>query len=270
MGLSPGNGLPPTDPPVGLFDGIIAAIVSALNFLLRLLVAIANFIWSTLVAIVKALIQIFQAGFRFLRHIWENYIKRGITWLASHIQRIRDWLKRVLSPVLKFFQKLKHWYDTHILAQQLKLLRIIQTIRRYLSILRIFHIGFATQLDRALGEIQNRIEQNIAIVRGILNDIINSLALVLDPTLLIRRNVLGGTLLSNLGALKRIFGYSNHGPLTAAETTFLDNNVGRYRESAGNNHIAAIAAGGLTAYDQSERADSRKAISDVTGAPLPF
>jgi hypothetical protein len=267
MGLGPGNGLPPTDPPIGLFDGIIAAIFNALQWVLNLLIAIANFIWQVLISIVKALITIFQAGFKFLKHIWTNYIVKGVNWLASHIQKLRDWLKRTLGPVIKWFQRIKKWYDTHILPQQLRMLKMLQTIRRFLGILRLFHIKWAAKLDNVIVDLENRIQKSIALVRGTLNQIINTLAIVLDPTLLIFRNVLGGSLLKNLGAIKRIFAFFYHGPLTTRETTLLDNNVGRYQEKTANSHIATLASTGLTDYDLSELADVRAGISDVTGVP---
>jgi hypothetical protein len=115
--------------------------------------------------------------------------------------------------------------------------------------------------------LQNRIEVSISIVRGTLNQIINTLAIALDPTLLLRSNVLGASLLQNLAAVKRIFGYGYHGPLTAAETTFLDNNVGRYQTSTANSHTARLASTGLTTYDNSELADCRAGISGATGTP---
>src|SRR6266404_623120 len=267
MGFDVGDG--PINPgdPSGFFSGIIAAIYAALVWLYNALISVIIFFWNLLVALLNVLVAVFKTLGKFLLNVWNNYIKKGILWLASHIQKLRDWLQRVLKPVVKFFQRLKKWYDDHILKQQLRLLQTIQKIRRFLGILRIFHIHWADKLDKMLADVQNRIERNIAFVRGILNQIINTLALVMDPTLLIRRNVLGGTLLSNLGALKRIFGFFYHGPLTAAETTHLDNNVGRYQATTADSHIATLASNGLTDYDKSELSAARAGISGITGIP---
>ena len=263
MGFDDGGS--PFDPgdPGGIFAGILAEIQAALIWLFNALLAVIQFFWNLIVSLVQALLTAFKTIAKFLVTVWNDYIKKGILWLADHIQRLRDWLKRVLSPVIKFFQKLKHWYDTHILAQQLRLLAIIQKIRRILAIFRLFGFKWASKLDNVLVDIQQRIQQQISFIRGIFNQIINTLALVLDPTLFIARNIVGGTLLGNLGALKRILGYSNHGPLTTAETTYLDHNVGRYQSSTANSHISGLASSGLSDYDQSELADSRKAIANV-------
>src|SRR5712664_4199246 len=147
---------------------------------------------------------------------------------------------------------------------------MLQSIRRFLGILRLFHVQWAAKLDNTLADLQNRIETSIQIVRGTLNQIINTLAIAFDPTMLIRSNILGGSLLSNLAAIKRIVGFSRHGPLTPSETVFLDHNVNRYNRSAADQHIAAVTSSGLTEYDISERAASRKGISDALGKPLPF
>jgi hypothetical protein len=269
MGLAPGNGLPPTGPPVGWLDGIIAAIIAAFNWLLNLLIAIANFLWSVLVSIVKALVTIFQAGFKFLKHIWENYIKKGISWLASHIQKLRAWLKRIVSPVIKWLQKIKKWYDEHILKQQLRLIAMIQKIRRFLGILRIFHIKWAATLDNALADLQNRIQKEIAFIRGIFNQIINTLALVLDPVLLVKRNVLGGSLLSNLGAIKRIFGYGGNRIFSASEVATIDHDSTLFYKSNVDEYVKTLVTTGPTAEDKARDEEIRQALEAATNTKLP-
>lgn len=267
-----GFGDNPFDPgdPGGVFAGIIAAIQAALVWLYNALISVILFFWNLIVSLVNTLVAIFKTIGKFLLNVWNNYIKKGILWLADHIQKLRAWLKRVLSPVVKFFQKLKRWYDTHILAQQLRLLQIIQRIRRFLGILRLFHIGWAAKLDNALADLQNRIQQQIAFVRGIFNQIINTLALVLDPTLFITRGVMGGTLLGNLGAVKRIFGYGDNRIASASEVTTLDKQHSLYFTSTVKDHVTALRTSGPTQDDQDNRTAARQALADATNAPLPF
>jgi hypothetical protein len=269
MGLDPGNPFGFGDPPTSGnsdYDFLYTFII----YLFDNLLLVATYIWNTIVRLVKLLSALFSTLRKFLLHLWQQYVKKAIQWLAAEARKVRAWLKRTLTPIIARLEKIKKWYDTHILKQQLRLYQQIQTIRRFLGILRLFHVAWAAKLDQALSDVQLRIEQDIAFIRGTLNQLINTLALTLDPTLFIRGNVLGGTLLGNLAAVKRIFGFSWHGPMTAQETTFLDSNVNRYQEKTAGNHIAALASTGLSPYDQSERADSRKGISDATGAPLPF
>lgn len=267
-----GFGDNPFDPgdPGSVFDGILAAIQSALVYLFDLIVAVLNFLYGLLVALVNALLTLFKTIASFFQTVWNDYIKPGISWLLSHVQKIRDWLKRTLKPVVAFFQKLKHWYDTHVLQQQIRMLQMIQKIRRFLGILRLFHIHIFDKLDNALADIQQRIQQSIAFVRGILNEIINTLTLVMDPTLFIKRGVMGGTLLGNLGAVKRIFGYGDNRIASAAEVATLDRDRTRYTTDSVQTHTQTLLATGPTDEDKTLRTEFRQALTETTGAPLPF
>jgi hypothetical protein len=267
MGLPFGNipGFP--DPPdIGILS-ILEWILSILQWVVSVLIAVLQYVIALINVLVNALLSVFKAIGKFLLHIWTKYLPNAIKWLACNYQKARDWLKRTFGPILKWFQKVKKWYDTHILPQQLRLLRFLQAVRRVLGILRIFHIKWAAALDNVLVDIQQRIEKSIAITRGILNQIINTLAIVLDPTLLIFRDILGGSLLKNLGALRRVFAFYHHGPFTTQEQTYVDNNVGRYQASTAGNHISTLASTGLTDYDQSEITSARAGITGVTGIP---
>lgn len=267
-----GFGDDPFDPgnPGGIFDGIIAAIQAALVWLYNALVAVILWIWNLLVAITNTLVAIFKTLGKFLKNVWNDFIKKIPGWLADHITKLRDWLKRILKPVVKFFQNLKKWYDTHVVAQQLRLLQLIQKIRRFLGILRLFHIGWAAKLDNALADVQQRIQQNIAFIRGIFNQIINTLALVLDPTLFITRGVMGGTLLGNLGAVKRIFGFGDNRIASASEVATLERDRTRYFTASVNTHVQTLLATGPTDEDKALRAQFRQALADTTGSPLSF
>jgi len=268
MGLDPGFG-GAGDPPsldLGLFAELLSFIVAVYN----LLVQVAVFLFHLILALIQVLVTIFSKLIKALVFIWENYVKKFVSWIASHIAKVRDWLKRVVGPVLRWFQKLKHWYDTHILPQQLRLIRMIQTIRRFLGILRLFHIKWAAKLDSALADVQNRIAKEIAITRGILNQIINTLSLVLDPTLIIRRNALGASLLSMVGAVKRIFGYGSNRPLTQKEQDTIDHNRTRYYKSNVAEHLRVISLTGPTDEDLAMRVAARQALENATGEPLPF
>ncbi len=270
MGLPIGGGFSPEGPPDSSGFDIWGWVVSIVNWVIGVVVALFNFLIQVIINIINALVTIFKTIGKFLLHVWQNYIKKGISWLASHVHKLRAWLKRTLKPVIEWFQKVKKWYDEHILAQQLRLLKQLQIIRRILGILRVFHIKWASALDNALADIQNRIEKSIAITRGVLNQIINTLALVLDPVSLITRPVLGGTLLKNLGALKRIFAWGWDRPLSAKELEVQTQNAGRYHTSTANDHISTLAFSGLTDYNKSEVTASRKGIADAIGASLPF
>lgn len=212
----------------------------------------------------------FGALWKFLKRVWNDYIKKAIQWLADHVKRLREWLKRTIGPLIKRLEKIKKWYDEHILKQQLRMLKMIQTIRFFLGILRLFHVKWAAKLDQSLADLQNRIEEVINVVRGTLNQIINTLAIAFDPTMLITSNVLAASLLGNLGAVKRIFAFGGNRIITAGEQLTMDYNRTRYQKSSVQSHVATVVSTGPTQQDQAERKAARSALTTATGAPLPF
>lgn len=225
---------------------------------------------SFLSGALKLIKGFFGALWKFLKRAWNDYIKKAIQWLGDHVRKLRDWLKRTIGPIIKRLQKIKKWYDEHILKQQLRMLKMIQTIRFFLGILRLFHVKWAAKLDQSLADLQNRIVETINVVRGTLNQIINTLAIAFDPTMLITSNVLAASLLGNLGAVKRIFAFGGNRIITASEQLTMDFNRTRYQKASVQNHVATVVSTGPTQQDQAERKAARSALSTATGAPLPF
>src|SRR5258708_39503116 len=130
------------------------------------------------------------------------------------------------------------------------MMQVCQTVWRVLGILRLFHVKWATKLDNSLADLQNRIEQWISIVRGTLNQIINTLAIAFDPTMVITRNLLGASLLSNLGAVKRIFGFGDNRILSASEQATIAHDSTQYYKSKVDAHVNTLLATGPTAEDK--------------------
>jgi hypothetical protein len=256
-------------PPDGYGGGVDPFVLAALIWLINTLVSVVQFFWNLIVHIVKVLVVLFQAIAKFLDHLWKNYVKRAIQWLASHVQKLRAWLKRTIGPIIKRLQKIKQWYDQHILKQQLRMLQMIQNLRRILGILRLFHVKWAAKLDGALADMQNRIETTIAVVRGTLNQIINTLAIAFDPTMLITRDVLGASLLSNLGAIKRIFGFGDNRILSATEKATIDKDHSRYFRSNVDAHVKTLTDTGPTVEDNSLRIEFRQSFAEATNTILP-
>lgn len=213
-----GNGIPndppsyPTPNPLG---GALQDIFNYIGGVFSVLLALIRWVWSWVRYLVQALILLFRRLKKFLLHTLPHFLKKEFDWTLKHLRSLRTWLKRTIGPLIKRLQTIKKWYDEHILKQQLRLLRQIQTIRRFLGILRIFHVKWATQLDSALGDVQNRIEQSIALVRGHINGIINWLNALSDPIWIAGLLHKGGFFVRSLDALLRaakLGGLSNWGP----------------------------------------------------------
>jgi hypothetical protein len=260
-----GDGGGPFDSIGGLPFEVMAGFIAMWNAIALSIAAL----WKWLNQLVAILTVLFHTAAKFLLHLWQQYVKKAITWLASHVQKLRAWLKRTIAPIIARLEKIKKWYDTHILKQQLRMLQQIQMIRRFLGILRLFHVKWAAKLDGMLTDLQNRIEQDIALIRGTLNQIINTLQLAFDPTLLITRNLLGASLLSNLGAIKRIFGFGDGRILSASEQATIDHDHALYFSSTVQAHQRTLATTGPTDEDKANRQAARLALAAATNTALP-
>ena len=271
MGLPPGwNGPDNPDTSYNFTAGNdFGALVNLIFEVFYVLQRVSAFIWSWVVYIVKALILLFQRLKKFLLHIWQQYVRHAIQWLALHVHKLRAWLRRTIGPIIKRLEKIKKWYDEHILKQQLRMIQMLQTIRRVLGILRIFHVKWAAKLDNSLADLQNRIETSISIVRGTLNQIINTLAIAFDPTMVITRDLLGASLLSNLGAVKRIFGFGDGRILSASEQATINHQHALYYKSTVDAHVSTLTATGPTAEDKARRIEFRQAFAEETNTTLP-
>jgi hypothetical protein len=256
---------------IGSIFGQLASLISSLFVALwNAMVAVFNFIWSALVTVVDAIVSVFKNVGSFFARMWTDYVKPAISGLFSSVIKLFDRLHRLLTPLLKWIQKIRKWYDTHILPMLMKELQLIQRIRQFLSVLRIFHVKWAQALDDKLLSLQGKITTTIEAVRGVLNTIINWIALVTDPSMIIRRNTLGAWLLSHLGGLKRIVGYGGNRPVTSDEQKAMDKDRTRYYTTTVHDHATALLRTGLTDDDLAERAKARAALAEATGAPLPF
>ncbi len=256
---------------IGAIFGQIAQIISQLFVILwNAMLAVFHFIWNTLVAVVNAIVSVFKNVGKFFARSWSDYVKPAIRGLFSNVIKLFDRLHRLLAPLLRWIQKIRRWYDTHILPILLKEIQMIQRVRQFLAVLRILHVKWAQVLDDKLLRIQGKITLSIELIRGYLNMIISWIALVTDPSMIIRRNTLGAWLLSHLGGLKRIVGYGGNRPLKQAEQDAVAKGHALYYTTTVQDHVTALSLTGLTDDDLARREAMRQALVEATGAPLPF
>jgi hypothetical protein len=256
---------------IGNIFGEIASLIDAIfGILWNVMISLFTFIWNTLVAVFNFLVSVFQNVAKFFGHFWSDFVKPAINGLFNLVAKIYSAIHRVLDPLMRWVQKIRAWYDTHILPMLLKQIQMIQRIRQFLSILRVFHVKWAQQLDDKLAGLQGKITDSIELVRGYLNLVISWIALITDQNSVIRRSVLGSWLLSNLAALKRIVGYGDGRQITSDEQAAMDKAHNRYTTANVHDHIQSLAMTGLTADDLADRAAARTALEAATGAPLPF
>jgi hypothetical protein len=256
---------------IGSIFGQLSQIISQLFIILwNAMLQLFVFLYNTLVAVVNAIVAVFKNVGKFFARAWTDYLKPAVRGLFDHVIRLFDRLHRLLAPLLKWIQKIRKWYDTHILPILLKQIQMIQRVRQFLAVLRVFHVKWAQTLDDKLLRVQSKITLTVEAVRGYLNQIINWIALVTDPGMIIRRNTLGAWLLSHVGGLKRIVGYGGNRPVTSDEQKAMDKAHALYFTTTVQDHVTALSLTGLTDDDLARREAVRRALASATGAALPF
>ena len=154
-----------------------------------------------------------------------NFFKHAYEWIVRHvIQQIIgvlrvawDILNGILYPVVKFLRRIRAWYFKHIFPIQHAILEVISRVRVALSLLRLLGVKWAAKLDAELQKIQSYITQSIQDVVGTLNTMQSYLSLMLDPTMILRKDFFAATLFSSLGSLKRATSFGINAPLSATD-----------------------------------------------------
>lgn len=203
-------------PDWGLY-GTIAAILSLLDFLYRLIVFVANYIWFFLVGFVRALSRIADVIGRYLRQFIVGRLIPLLRTLAEDYKILRNWILRTLGPVIRIVQRIRQWYFVHILPWQKLIIEIISRVRVALQIFRLLGFKWAAKLDEELQRIQAWVTRSIVDVLKTLNTISSILEVIVDPGMILRKDFFLGTLFTNLAAIKRAVSFGANNPLTASE-----------------------------------------------------
>lgn len=149
---------------------LVAALVSALNFLLSGEQNIFGFSFASLSEVWNGLKKLTDA-------IFKNIILASITKLYDLYKKLKAWAT-----------KLKAWLDRlHALMQKYqmmyfrRIIQIIQRARKILAIFRFFHLKFAQKLDSWLATVEGKIAHYLLLVASKTNEIIAWVDLIVDP-----------------------------------------------------------------------------------------
>lgn len=175
----------------GLFGGPSASQINAALNQLRTsfsnaIDTVTRFAWTIANALGKLLDTIHGMLIGFLDQLWQLLKK-----IAANVVRI---LKEVLPAITKAVRALRATLDS-IYAKYIRpVLAWIQLARRYLVILRLFHVKWAGQLDAILGKVQARIIGPFLYVLRTLNGIGNWVNLILTAGAVLQRPVFINTM----------------------------------------------------------------------------
>lgn len=259
---------PGGDPGGGGFDPFGAEIWAALNYVWELLGSwityLYNLLWYTIAYLLSALQWLYKLAVNVL--FWLKY--NVVEPLLNAYKSLHDFLARIFGPVLDWINRIQNWWTKYILPWQKLAIEIISRVRIALQLLKLLGVKWAAKLDADLAEIQAWVTTSIQDIQRTLNTLSTLLGVVLDPSMLMRRDFFLGTLFSNLGAVKRAVSYGNNTPLTPQQTS-QQSADGRLLNPAAP--IATIDAAGNVTFDpdyQSIRDGLNKEAGDYT-RPLP-
>jgi hypothetical protein len=248
-----------------LLSGLYNVIVQVFTFLWNFIVVIFEYLWSALVIVARFLLQMLGTVGKFFRNLWENVIKRGLVKLVELYGRLRQILEKYLGPVLRVLRRIRQLIDYWYFRIFGPILQLIQRLRQVLMVFRIFGIKLARRLDERLMFLESRIAGVYLVVRGTLNQIATTINLVLDPELLIRRGVLGSSLLKYVGAVKRVVGFGHSRPLTIEEEDSQAFERGRFKPDAALANNRRRAESGPLPEDVKMQEALRREFAAVTG-----
>jgi len=193
----------------------INAIIAALNFLYQVILAVLQFLYAALVAVANFVSKAAQLVGRALTHLFRDLIPKFFNALWKDYLDLKAKLGPIIQRVIDVIKKIRDWYNVHILAPMLRTINMIQHIRQFLVVFRLLGFKWAAKLDNQLAGLEQRIAKNTLVIQSYINFALDVLELAIDPSLILRKNFLLASLLSALGAIKRVvFFGANRTPST--------------------------------------------------------
>lgn len=147
---------------------------------------LTGFIWTLAYAFGKLLQWVHDAFVGFLTTMWE-LLKKLAGWM-------KDVIGTVLPKLLSLIQRLRQLMNLIYLQYIRPILIWIQRARQWLSILRAFHIGWATKLDTWLGQLQGKVLAPYLYVLRAINGVGSWVNLIVTAAGLIQRAVFINTM----------------------------------------------------------------------------
>lgn len=204
---------------------IIQQIISALQWLFNLVIAIANFLWQGLlflwqglVFVFSRLIEVFIRLGQFFQALWNGIVKFVIQPIVNVIRFLREHLERFFRPLIRFILKVRQILDDFFFKYIAPILNVIQILRKVLLFFRLLGFSFAVKLDARLLKLETNIAGFFIQIRGYLNQLVNILNTIIDVDSLLTGPVLLGSVGKYIGAILAIFYTSQQSPIDQAET----------------------------------------------------
>lgn len=181
----------------------LGALEAFVQFLYALIVQVGLYLAQLVQILSDWVLGALKAVGGFFSHIWNSFFKGIFLHVWNAVKSAQNWLEQRLRPIINFLKKVRAQYDALYLRYIRPLLVMIQHVRQFLQLLRLLHINIAVRLDAVLAQIEGRIAQTFLTIRAALNNAIDLLNVLADPTLLLRKPTLLLSIRRTLPALIR-------------------------------------------------------------------
>lgn len=206
------------DGALSFFNGISSFIIGLLNVLWSAIVFLYALIVEVVTAIAEFLISLIKILITFAKHVFEDIIHGDFKALIDDYKAFRDALKALFGPLLQIINALHAWVNKYILVYIKLALTIISRIRVILQIFRLLGFTWAAKLDADLRKVQGYLTDALVdIVKGF-NTVTGIINMMVDPSLVLRKDFFASTLFSSLAGVKRAVGYGSNRPLDPSES----------------------------------------------------
>lgn len=203
----------------GILSGLSAGLWAAIVFVYTTLEAAIMYVWNVLISLLQWLGQAIAKIALAFYHIIVNFFHNIFAALLNAFQKFQKWLAGLLKPVIQFLQKLQQLWNRYVLKWVLLAIKIIQRIRQFLLLLRLFHVAWAIKLDNFLATIEQDIMAVVGTIMATLNAIISTLSVAISPSLVLNPAFYGASGAANYQAqFSNMFMGSNMG-LTPTQTS---------------------------------------------------
>lgn len=202
---------------IASIEAAISAIVAALNFIWATLVAVANFIWNALLVVARVLVSAVKVIARGFVHVLSDIVHGRFLHLFQDYLDLKAKITAWLTPVLRILARIRALFNQFVLAPLLRFINLIQHIRQFLTVFRLLGFKWAKRLDNSLLKLEQKVVTNTLVLQAWINLAISVLDLIVDPSLILRKNFLLASLLSALGVVKRVVFFGHNRSLSTDE-----------------------------------------------------
>jgi|SRR5271168_5398434 len=162
-------------------EGELAALVEAIVFVFDTLVAFAEAVVPAINFTYLGAFGMFQSIQQFFHSVWCDYILVWLAWITKHLKDLDDWLGKKLAPLVDFLKRLVAMQNAFYNQFLKPLLNMIIALRRFVTVLHLFHLHFLDKLDNYLAGLESKILGNFFKTRAWLNQLLTWIEIFLNP-----------------------------------------------------------------------------------------